>query len=197
MLLLTNLVCIMQAEALFTPEEYLDFEAEAEVKHEYWYGRIIAMAGETPNHSTVKDNLVNALRHQRPACIARSAGVRVRAPGYGRENYAYPDGLMVCGEERYDTSANPPTLLNPALLIEITSDSTRSRDTIDKLDAYFQLDSLQEYWIVEPDRPFVVRYVRSEGTIVVHFIRDFDQTVTSDTLDLTIPMETLYHRVAL
>ncbi len=187
----------MQPEALFTPEEYLAFEVEAEIKHEYWYGRIIAMAGETPNHSTVKDNLVNALRHHRPACIARSAGVRVRAPGYGRENYAYPDGLMVCDEECYDASANPPTLLNPLLLCEITSDSTRSRDTIDKLDAYFRLDSLQEYWIVEPDRPFVVRYVRTEGGILVHFIRGLDQTVTSDTLNVAIPMETLYHRVAL
>ena len=66
----------MQPDALFTPEEYLAFEAGAEVKHEYWYGQVIAMAGETPNHSTVKDNLVGALRHQRPSCIARSAGVR-------------------------------------------------------------------------------------------------------------------------
>ena len=187
----------MQPDALFTPEEYLAFEAGAEVKHEYWHGRVIAMASETPNHSTVKDNLVGALRHQRPACIARSSGVRVRAPGYGRENYAYPDGLMVCGEEHYDTSANPPTLLNPLLLVEVTSDSTRSRDTIDKLDAYFQLDSLQEYWIIEPDRPFVLRYVRTQGGILTHLIRSLDQTITSDTLEVAIPMETLYHRVAL
>ena len=187
----------MQADVLFTPEEYLAFEADAEVKHEYWHGRVIAMAGETPNHSTVKDNLVGALRHLRPSCIARSAGVRVRAPGYGRENYAYPDGLMVCGEERYDSSANPPTLLNPTLLVEITSDSTRNRDTLDKLDAYSQLDSLQEYWIIEPDRPFVMRYVRTEGSLLVYFIRGLDQTVTSETLEIAIPMEMLYQRVVL
>ena len=186
----------MQADVLFTPEEYLAFEAVAAVRHEYWHDRVIAMADETPNHSTVKDSLVDALRRQRPACIARSAGVRVRAPGYGRENYAYPDGLMVCGEEHYDTSANPPTLLNPLLLVEITSDSTRSRDTIDKLDAYFQLESLQEHWIIEPDRPFVVRYVRTKDGIVVHVVRDLDQTVTSEMLDVAIPTETLYHRVA-
>ena len=187
----------MQSSALLTPEEYLAFEAKAEVKHEYWHGRIVARVGETPNHSTVKDNLVDALRNQRPDCIARTAGVRVRAPGYGRDNYAYPDGLMVCGEERYDVSANPPTLLNPTLLIEVTSDSTRSRDTTGKLDAYFELDSLQEYWIVEPDRPYALRYVRTKGDILVHFVRGLDQSLSSDTLDVAIPMEAVYHRVAL
>ena len=187
----------MQSSALLTPEEYLAFEAEAEVKHEYWHGRIVAMAGETPNHSTVKDNLVDALRNQRPECIARTSGLRVRAPGYGRDNYAYPDGLMVCEEERYDASANPPTLLNPTLLIEVTSDSTRSRDTTDKLDAYFELDSLQEYWIVEPDRPYALRYVRTKGGILVHFVRGLDQTLSSETLDVAISMEAVYHRVAL
>ena len=187
----------MQPEVLVTPEEYLAFEAVAEVKHEYWQGRIIAMAGETPNHSTVKDNLINALRHHRPECTARSAGVHVRAPGYGRENYAYPDGLLVCEEEHYDTAVNPPTLLNPLLLIEITSDSTRSRDTTDKLDAYFRLDSLQEYWIVEPDRPLIVRYTRTDGGILVHLTRGLDQAVSSDTLEITLPMESIYHRVTL
>ena len=104
---------------------------------------------------------------------------------------------MVCGEERYDVSANPPTLLNPTLLIEVTSDSTRSRDTTDKLDAYFELDSLQEYWIVEPDRPYALRYVRTKGDILVHFVRGLDQSLSSDTLDVAIPMEAVYHRVAL
>lgn len=187
----------MQPEALLTPEEYLAFEAVAEIKHEYWHGRVVAMAGETPNHSTVKDNLVDALRNQRPDCIARTAGVRVRAPGYARDNYAYPDGLMVCGEERYDASAQPPILLNPTLLIEVASDSTRSRDTTDKLDAYFLLDSLQEYWIVEPDRPYALRYVRTRGGILVHFVRGLDQTLRSDTLEVAIPMEAVYHRAAL
>ena len=35
----------MQTDALVTLEEYLTFEAQAMVKHEYWHGRIIAMAG--------------------------------------------------------------------------------------------------------------------------------------------------------
>ena len=75
-LMLTSLFHPMQSSALLTPEEYLTFEAEAEIKHEYWHGRIVAMAGETPNHSTVKDNLVDALRNQRPDCMARTVRTR-------------------------------------------------------------------------------------------------------------------------
>ena len=87
--------------------------------------------------------------------------MRVRAPGYGRENYAYPDGMIMCEEKHFDNTTQPPTLLNPTVLIEIASESTRSRDFADKLEAYFRLDSLKEYWIVDADQPHVVRYERA------------------------------------
>ncbi len=184
----------MQTDALVTPEEYLAFEAEAEIKHEYWRGRIIAMAGETYNHNAVKDDLVAALRRH-STCDVLSSGLRVRAPGYGRENYAYPDGIVMCGQKRFDETTNPPTLLNPTVLIEVVSDSTRSRDFADKLEAYFRLDSLQEYWIVEADRSHVVRYERREGRILVQMIPDLDQSLQSEALGVSIPLREIYRRV--
>ena len=184
----------MQTEALVTLAEYLAFEAEAEVKHEYWHGRIVAMAGETYNHNAVKDDLVAALR-QHATCDVLSSGLRVRAPGYGRENYAYPDGVVMCSQKQFDETKNPPTLLNPTVLIEVASDSTRSRDFADKLEAYFRLESLQEYWIVEADRPYVVRYERRDGRILVHMIPDLDQPLQSDTLGVSLPLREIYRRV--
>ena len=46
---------------------------------------------------------------------------------------------------------------------------------------------------MQPD----ILYTRAKGGILTHFIRSLDQTVTSETLDVAILMETLYHRVAL
>ena len=83
------------------------------------------------------------------------------------------------------------------MLIEVTSDSTGNRDSTDKLDAYFQLDSLLEYWIVDPDRPLALHFVRSDGGDLVHFVRGLDQTLGSDALGVAIPMREIYRRVLL
>ena len=186
----------MQPDHSVTPEEYLALEAEAEVRHEYWYGRVVAMAGETYNHNAVKDDLVNALRRLSD-CDVLSSGLRVRAPGYGRDNYTYPDAVVMCTPKQFDETTRPPTLLNPTVLIEVTSDSTGNRDSTDKLDAYFQLDSLLEYWIVDPDRPLALHFVRSDGGDLVHFVRGLDQTLGSDALGVAIPMREIYRRVLL
>ena len=184
----------MQPRRLISPEDYLVFDATHEGRYEYWSGEVVAMAGETYNHNAVKDDLVAALR-QRSTCDVLSSGLRVRAPGYGRENYAYPDGMVICSDKEFDKATTPPTLLNPTVLIEVVSESTRSRDFSDKLEAYFRLDSLVEYWIVEPDRPHVVRYERREGNILVHMLSDLEQALTSVALDVTIPLRDVYRRV--
>ena len=53
-------------------EEYFRRDAESEARLEYWYGHIIAMAGETRNHNVVKDDVVSAVRHQRSDCLDAS-----------------------------------------------------------------------------------------------------------------------------
>ena len=186
----------MQArDHIVSVEEYFRRDAESEVRLEYWYGRLIAMAGETRNHNVVKDDVVGAVRSQRPDCLVLTSGQRVRAPGYGRENYAYPDGLMVCGREDYDTSKNPPTLLNPTLLIEVISPSTKSYDLDEKFSAYFELESLQEYWIIAPDRPEVRQCIRTEGAVIVRLLQRYDATLVSEALGLEISLRVMYQRM--
>lgn len=51
--------------------------------------------------------------------------------------YAYPDVTVACGE-RGDDGGDPPSLLNPTLIVEVTSDSTaeRSSSIIKRLGSY-------------------------------------------------------------
>lgn len=101
----------------------------------------------------------------------------------------------MCAPKTFDEATRPPTLLNPTVLIEITSESTRSRDFSDKLETYFRLESLLEYWIVEADRPHVLHYERTEGGVLVHMIQGAEQTLKSAALDIAIPLRELYRRV--
>ena len=60
----------MQPDSYVTLKAYLALEADADVKHEYWDGRVIAMAGAEPEHNQLTANL------------ATEFNVRLRARGY-------------------------------------------------------------------------------------------------------------------
>ena len=180
--------------ALVSIEEYFRLDAQSDTRLEYWNGHVVAMAGETRNHAVVKDDAVRSIERQRPDCLAVTASLRVVAPGYGRQNYAYPDGILVCGEEQYD-HAQPPTLLNPTLLIEVTSSSTKALDLDDKFEAYFKIESLQEYWIIDSDRVYVRRCVRIEKGVLITPIQDVEAVIESAALNLTVLLTDIYRRV--
>jgi Uma2 family endonuclease len=44
-----------------TPADYLEFEVNADIRHEYINGEIVPMTGGTPNHNQILLNLAGAL----------------------------------------------------------------------------------------------------------------------------------------
>ena len=55
----------MQPKSTYiTPDAYLAFEREAEIKHEYYAGDIFAMSGASEEHHLIVANLVGELRQQ-------------------------------------------------------------------------------------------------------------------------------------
>jgi Uma2 family endonuclease len=174
-----------------TVEEYLSLDAEAdEVRYEYLDGRVWALAGGTPPHNLVKDNIQGefyaALRPR--GCRSFTSDQRVKLAD-GR--YVYPDVVVVCGPPEY-TDESPPSLVNPELLVEVTSSSTADRDHQDKLGAYLQLDSLQEYWIASPSRVLVTQYVRQGDEWIVRSVRDREAVLQCEALDIELSLSDIY-----
>src|SRR5436305_12976144 len=81
-----------------TAEQYLELERLSEMRHEYLDGLMYAMAGETPDHSTICFNLAvtTGLQIQSRKCRGFSPNMKVRT-GVG-DLYAYPDLMILCGE---------------------------------------------------------------------------------------------------
>ena len=179
----------MQPDSYVTLEAYLDLEAEADVKHEYWDGRIIAMAGAEPEHNQLTANLATEfnVRLRARGCRVAVADQRVQVGS----RYVYPDVIVTCREPVY-ADPRPRTLTNPELIVEVLSSSTTERDLEDKLLAYTRLDSLQEYWIVSSARPLVMRYVRRDQEWVLRAALGLESTVQSDHFGIEIPMTDLY-----
>lgn len=179
----------MQPRSYISPEEYLALEAVAETKHEYWDGHLVAMAGASLEHNLIKDNLAAELKQR-----LRERGCRVVTSDQRVQlgvRYVYPDVVVVCSEPALSDS-RPPSLVNPDLLVEVSSDSTSDRDRQDKLVAYTQLASLKEYWIVEPGRAFVTQFIRRGEEWVVHTFLGSEATLKSDHFGIEIPLNDIY-----
>jgi Uma2 family endonuclease len=105
--------------------------------------------------------------------------------------YVYPDVVALCGQPVY-TDESPPSLTNPELLGEVTAESTADRDHQAKLEAYLNLDSLQEYWIASQSAPIVTQYVRRGDEWIVRSVKSRDATLRCETLDLEVSLEAIY-----
>jgi len=146
----------------FTEAEYLALERASDRKHEFVGGSIVAMAGARPPHNVLAANMTAALvALTRPhGFVTMTSDQRVHVPATGL--YAYPDVTVACGERKYDGN-EPPSLLNPSLLVEITSASTEDYDRGTKVLHYQAIASLEEYLIVSHREQRVDHYRRLQS----------------------------------
>lgn len=147
----------------YSYDEYLAYERDSGMKHEYESGEIIAMAGGSPRHNALASRISAALEGARPPhCFAFQSDQRIRILATGR--VTYPDASMVCGPIELDP-ADPAraTITNPTLIVEVLSPSTEQSDRGDKWQHYQRLSSLQEYVLVSQTHARVEHYRRLPG----------------------------------
>ncbi len=169
-------------------------EEAAEIKHEFWSGTIIDMAGSTAEHSAISTNLTTELsiRLKVKSCKAYNSVLRVRIDDIG--HYCYPDATVACGPLEYAQPNRRTTITNPTVIIEVASPFTETRDAGEKFDDYRQILSLQEYVLVSQDRARVQSFYRqSDG--VWAFGPSYvamNQAVKFRSLGCEIPLNEIY-----
>lgn len=142
----------MQPADRTTVEEYLRLDEAAEEKLELLNGVVVAQAGASPRHNLIVSNVLGELRNalrERP-CLVFGPDQRVRVAA--SQSFVYPDVVVVYEEPRFDTSARPPSLENPALVVEVLSESTQDHDLGAKLGHYRRLPSVQEILFASSER---------------------------------------------
>jgi Uma2 family endonuclease len=151
-----------QRKTLLSPEEYLTIERKSEIKHEYFAGEIFAMVGASRRHNRITANIIRVLGNQlldRP-CNVYPSDMRVKVSATGK--YTYPDVVVACDEEKFDDAEND-TLLNPAVIIEVLSESTEAYDRGKKFEQYQNIDSLTDYLLVAQEPFRIEQYVRQSN----------------------------------
>lgn len=140
-------------------EEYLEMERADTEKHEYYQGEIFAMSGASLKHNEIFSNLFTDIGYKLKGknCKPFGSDLRIHIPK--NTLYTYPDITIICGkpnltDDKFDTATNP------SVIIELLSKSTRNYDKGEKFTLYRDIDSLQEYILVDTEKIYVEKHVR-------------------------------------
>ena len=120
------------------------------------------MSGATREHIDITGNLYVALRLAFPGDGVLGVPERHASPGRaGRAVHVPPTSSALCDEAAF-LDQRKRRLTNPALVVEVLSDSTEAYDRGKKLDAYREVPSVQEVVLVRQDRRAVSAYRRED-----------------------------------
>lgn len=182
-------------QTYLSPEEYLELERRAEYKSEYSDGTMVAMAGGSERHALLISNLFIELGQQlKPRkCRIYSSDLRLRVSATGL--YTYPDVMVVCGPPEFADDRRD-TVVNPVVIIEVLSDSTKNYDRGEKFRHYRGLKTLTEYVLVDQDSIHIEHFVRqSDGRWVMTEIDSPDAFLQLSSIECTVPLADVYDKV--
>ena len=194
-----------QTQIRYTEDQYLSMERESEERHEYLDGQIYAMVGESPEHGAICTNLTVdiGLQLRGTPCQAFSKDMKVRSGTLPRRRYSqkglysYPDLVIVCGEVQF-LDKNRDVLINPKVIIEVSSPTTEAFDRSEKFRRYRTFNpSLTDYLIVAQNRPSVEHFSRQENGlwVIAASVVELSESVHIASVDCALPLVEVYDRV--
>jgi Uma2 family endonuclease len=134
----------------YTVEEYLKMERAAEQKHEYFEGEIFGMSGAGPRHNVIFRNLYGELAYRLKGKLCQPYGSDLRIHIPENTLFTYPDISIIC-RDLVNSNEDSDTAIEPSVLIEILSPSTRDYDRGTKFKLYRDIPSLKEYILVDSE----------------------------------------------
>lgn len=131
-------------------EEYLEMENAATEKHEYYKGEVFAMSGAKVPHVKINTNLLVVLGNKLKGKSCQPYGNDGRIHIESNTLFTYPDITIVCGEV-LTLNNDDYNILNPSVIIEILSRSTKNYDRGEKFMLYRDIQTLREYILVDSE----------------------------------------------
>ena len=170
-----------------TAAEFLAWDEQEPVKHEYFRGEVFLMAGTEDRHSTVSLNVAMALRNHLRGSPCRTYVIDVKLRIEAADCYFYPDVMVTCSAA---DAADRLIKREPSLVVEVLSPSTAAYDRGEKFAAYRQAPSLAEYLLIDIDTRRCDLYRKgADGLWVLHpFEPEQTLKLASVALDITADM---------
>ncbi len=177
-----------------TPQQYFEWEAQQELRYEYFDGNVFAMTGGSLSHGRIGLNVSSLLksRVQGQGYLVFNSDGKVGISEAGP--FTYPDTSVSCDER--DRTATE-FIQFPCLIVEVLSPSTEAYDRGDKFALYRQLESLQEYVLVGSETKTVEVFRRESNGIWSFIPYAGEDEVEFASVELTVSIDAIYEDVIL
>ncbi|BAY35206.1 hypothetical protein NIES2107_71170 (plasmid) [Nostoc carneum NIES-2107] len=179
----------------YTPEEYLELEATADYKSEYIDGYIIPMAGGTVNHNRIAGNFYAVLNFafRQQAYEVFNSDMRLWIAQ--KRIYTYPDVTVIAGKPEFFNNCTD-IIVNPQVIVEVLSQSTKAYDREAKFQAYRTIPSFQEYLLIDQTRIHVEQFSKTgKKQWTLREYDEEDEAIAMVTVPFTISLSDLYNKV--
>ena len=186
------------AHEKMSPEEYLAWERQQPGKHEYFGGEVFDMAGVTFEHNQLVVNVAAELRaalRDKP-CRVCAPDQRVKIPA--TKHYTYPDVSVVCGRPEFE-DGELDTLLNPLVLVEVLSESTKDYDRGTKFASYRTISSFgpsfRDYVLISASEVLVEHHARKDDGAWLLREHRAGERFTIESLGCELAVDEIYLKV--
>lgn len=176
------------AEKIYTVNEYFELEKNSEIRHEYYYGKLIEMPGESIRANDIALNIIELIRKP-----FKKKGYKVHAHDIKvqislNNIYRYPD-IVVAPESDYTDGYK---FTQPEILMEIASDNSFLTDSSTKMKEYLKIPTLNYYLIIAQDEIAVTFYARKNNIWTVQNYEDLTDSINLDLFDTSIYLHEIY-----
>ena len=177
-----------------TIREYLAFEEQSDIRHEYVAGEIHATAGASRRHGLIVMNVAGqlwaALRGGPSETHANDVKVQAAV-----DVIYYPDVVVTCDPDDRD-----PLIVNaPKVVVEVLSPTTATTDRREKMIYYRQIPSLLCYLIVHQDQRRIEQHWRDNVEDPWEFsmlLPELKSVVRTPGLDVEMSFDEIYQGVS-
>ena len=180
-----------KSKKYFTFEEYLKLEQLSEVKHEFFFGEVFAMAGGSKRHNRIMLLISFALESRLKGTNCVVYGDSIKTEITHKYDYRYPDVVITCDKRENDEMS----IKYPSVIFEVLSDATEGYDRGEKFKAYQKIETLQHYVLVSQKLSLVECFSKSNQGWLHESYTQLSQSLTLPTLNLEIPLSEIYENI--
>ena len=175
-----------------SPEDYIAGELLSEVRHEYFAGEIVAMAGASLAHNRIAGDIFTELnvhlRGKRGEAFINDMKAHIHKKN--DDWFYYPDVMVNCdpaGQHSYFCDT-------PSVIVEVLSPATERIDRREKRMAYEMIETLHSYILVSQERREVTIYRRCEDGWATERLPEDGAELRIPEVEFTMSLDAIYAR---
>ncbi len=173
-----------------TLPEFLEWEGKQSERHEFYQGETFAMPGGTARHNRVILNLASRIGDHLDGTVCQVFAENMKV--LIADGVLYPDVVVTCGKAE---AGDEQTVVDPKIIIEVLSPSTRGYDKREKFILYRTLATLREYVLIDPSKRQVEVFSLTETGAWLFTDQTHGGVLSLSSIDCRLAMESVFKGV--